>query len=187
MKIRVSSFVGALCFGLLAWPAAARPVSQEEIQQAYARAALGAEIKFVDGLLANRAENYVVFAPDGARQDLSVERERFAQFFQMGTRVKLETKILDYKIQGNFAGVVIDQVLQVEVADEKTQKLYTRQLVSRSVDQWKLVDGIPRIVASRVLQQYFKRGQALPDDNTWKLIRVLPKPKPKPKSTPKPK
>ncbi len=177
-RVAVCSLL-SVCAGIL--PAQARPVSREEIQQAYTRAALGAEIKFVDGLLANRAENYVVFAPDGARQDLSVERERFAQFFQLGTRVKLDTKIVDYKFQGNHAGAVVDQVLQVEMADEKSQKLYTRQLITRSFDQWELIDGTPRIVASRVLQQYFKRGQALPDDNTWKLIRVLPKPKSTPK------
>jgi len=175
LMVRFLSLAFALCLAG-ARRVEARPVTREEIQHGYERAALGAEIKFVDGLLANRADNYVVFAPDGARQDLSVERSRFAQFFQQGTRVLLETKILEYKSKGDHAGVVIDQVLKVEVADEKNQQLYTKMLVTRSIDQWELIGGVPRVTGSRVLQQYFKRGPALPDDHTWKLVRVLPKP-----------
>ena len=158
-----------LCFVSLA---RAKPVTQGLIEKAYKRAAFGAELKYIDGLLSNRAGQYAVFNSKGGRLDLSIERERFSTLFAHASRVRLSTKIEDYRIVDDSADVKITQVLEVELVNTKSDKLYTLVLTTKGRDRWKLIDGTPKMTASEVATQYFKNGPPLEDDKFWSMKRT---------------
>lgn len=81
----------------------APPTARADIQAAYAKAALGARLKFVHGMLCHRSADFELFGPDGRKLDLTLERERFRRLFEPATRVELTTKIVLFESKGNRA------------------------------------------------------------------------------------
>lgn len=151
---------------LLLWSVAwGQPVlDQSVLETAYARAAFGAELKFLDGLLANRADDFKLYGPDGAPQDLRLERMAFAQLFAASARVKLETRILSCQAKAGEARASVEQVLSFERVDEQSGKLYTQVFRTRSTDRWCRRGGQPVLVESRISQQSCSREAPLPEE-----------------------
>lgn len=138
---------------LLAGMAWAEKPSQQSLQKAYARAAFGAELRFLDGLLANRSDDFKLYGANGSLQDLHLERLAFAQMLQASGRVKLETLLLDYHPVADGATATVEQVLKFEQVDEASNRLCTRVFRTRSRDHWRVRAGKLQLIESRVLHQ----------------------------------
>lgn len=134
-----------------------------DFEKAYRRAAFAAELKYVEGMLSNRAEDYELYTPGGNLLDLSIERTRFQSLMEPATRVQFETKILRCDPLGNDKAICyVEQFLRVESTD-KTGQLETAVVHTWSKDLWVATPRGWRIQKSKVIRQEYGKSEGLPD------------------------
>jgi len=139
----------AVLVGWLGASLSAQPLP--EIKQAYAKAAYGAHLKFVYGMLGHRTPDYELLQPDGRKFDLTREREDFSQMFGWADRVDLQVQILRCQPRGEFVQCRVEQVMSLEgVVKDKKTSVHIRTDLD---ELWVSRRGRWRLRASRVLSQ----------------------------------
>lgn len=134
------------------------------IQKAYRRSALGAEYKYIEGMLANRSDTFQLFTPQGRMVDLTLERDRFASLLAPAARVHFETKILEFSEapDGRQVACSVFQDLKTETFQPGSPSARVLSVKTHSRDFWKLETGGWRLVRSQVLSQTLGPGDPLP-------------------------
>lgn len=148
---------------LLALPLWAQPDAQQMIQAGYKRAATAVRLKYLDGILCNRGDDFVLCNPRGQQMDLGAERQRFQALLSNATRAGLRTKILEFHSLGaGRIGCLIEQELLVEIYNQRSHQLEVTDIRTQSEDVWAKVGNGWKIQACRVLSQSTLPGEALP-------------------------
>jgi hypothetical protein len=151
-----------LCISLTTLCAAA-PTPRQSVEAAYKRAALAAKLKFVEGLLSNRADEYRLFTRDGRQVDLTRERQRFNDLFAPALRVRLDTTILSFDVsQPDRAICGVRQLLRVENLNHETQQRDTTAITTLATDTWIKTSEGWRILATQAHSQATGAGEPLP-------------------------
>ena len=152
--------VYAIVLSVAAIPVKAKAI--DEVLVAYKRASRAAELKFLPGMLSNRADNFVLLGPQGYQIDASDERARFRSLLQPATRVKLETRLISCKGTKDELICLVEQSLQIECVNKVTHRLDTQLIQTVSRDTWvKTIDGW-RVAESQVASQIKGAGEPLP-------------------------
>lgn len=146
---------------LLSALAVAAPNLRKDLEKAYAHSELCARLKFVDGMLGNRAAGFQLFGPDGLNRDLSLERDRFQLLFSRATRVRFRSEILKIVQTRDGAHVDVSQSLVVEQVDADSRERYTIVFKSRCIDSWRYTPGGLQLMVSSVQNQTSSRGGPL--------------------------
>jgi hypothetical protein len=123
------------------------------IQAAYAKAGMGARLKFVHGMLSHRAVDFELLGPDGRKLDLTLERERFKRLFEPATRVELTTKMVTFESRGNLAQCHVEQVMSIEGPEPETQRTVTNVTTSYLADTWQRQGSAWKLRACQVVYQ----------------------------------
>lgn len=150
---RRTFFLRLALFAACFLPAEAAPNPRGRLEELYARSGSAAGIKFVSGMLKHRAAGFQLYAPDGSRVDLSLERERFRVLFASATRVRFRAQISRLETGPSKVRAHVRQWLTIERVKPETRELYTLVFRSRVVDDWIPHEGDWRLKTSYVLSQ----------------------------------
>lgn len=137
--------------------AADQPGAQAAVQAAYDRAALGASLKYVYGMLSHRSSDFELFDREGKKIDLTLERDRFKLLLGPATRVQLSSKILSFQAKPGQATCRVQQILSIEAADPDSKSLVTTHYRSDLQDLWMQEKGRWRLRACSVVDQSLER------------------------------
>lgn len=180
----VRLLLGLLLVGLSANCALAAPDWDSLVKDAYRRASHGAKLKYVDGLLCGRSLNYVVFAADGSRMDLSLERARYESLFQKAMKARLDTKIVKTAVVKDRLEALVQQYLVLDMVDESSNEPFCLRITSQSIDLWGFHQGRFEKLATKVLSQRFSKDPVLIEGSS--PFKKEPPSSPRPKVQPTP-
>ena len=154
-----------LLLSAVAW---AQSPPRKEFEKFYAKAERAAQLKFADGLISSRSPDYELFGVDGRKVDLSLERERFKQILAGATRVRLKSRIVSFGTFPHRVECTVQQQMQIEAYDPKTDDLRTLVFRSEALDvwnlegrAWKLRQTFQKSVSSGV------EGRLPPENSVW--------------------
>ena len=124
------------------------------IHSAYEKAAAGARLKFVYGMLSHRTADYELIEPGGRKFDLGRERDEFARMFDWATKVDLQIKVLKSQARGTFMECRVEQTMTLQGYGSKPAAAKSTVTVRTQLDElWTLQSGRWKLRASRVLSQ----------------------------------
>ena len=145
----------ALC-ALLTLAAPAQTLApRQAVEQSYNSAAHAARLKYIFGMLHHRTADFEIFARDGRKFDLTVERDRFAKLFEPASQTRLDTRILSFQSRGDRVACRVEQTLKIEAPDPQTRAVSTTVVRSRQEDYWILRSGQWKLRATRLESQDF--------------------------------
>lgn len=155
-----------LLLSALAW--AQTPPSRKDFEKLYAKAERAAQLKFGDGLISSRSPDYELFGVDGRKVDLSLERQRFKQILSNATRVRLKSRIVSFGTFPHRVECTVQQQMQIEAYDPKSDELRTMVFRSEALDVWNREGNAWK------LRQTFQKnastgveGRLPPEDSVW--------------------
>lgn len=136
--------------------AAPSDLPRAEIQSAYAKAALGARLKFVQGMLSHRAADFETFGADGRKLDLTLEREGFNRLFSTATRVDLATRVISLRARDQAVECRVEQRLSIQAPQPETRKTVTITLSSCTIDSWRHQGNLWKLRTRHILSHQSK-------------------------------